>query len=138
MVSLNDLADRPPRVLADGELLDLGGKTVQHIDTPHVPHNWEARVLFEQSTRTLLCGDLFTHIGDGPALTESDIVEAAVQAEKLFMSSSLGPTTGPTMRRLAELAPANLALMHGSSFHGDCGTALNDLADAYQHTFATQ
>ena len=69
MVSLDDLCDRPPRKLADGEVIDLGGKRVRHIDTPHVPHNWEARVLFEETTKTLLCGDLFTHTGDGPALT---------------------------------------------------------------------
>ena len=69
MVSLNDLADRPPRALQNFEVLDLGGKRVRHIDTPHVPHAWEARVLFEETTRTLLCGDLFTHTGDGPALT---------------------------------------------------------------------
>src|SRR6185312_9365531 len=67
MVSLNDLADRPPRALADGEVIDLGGKRVRHIDTPHVPHAWEARVLYEETTGTLLCGDLFTHIGNGPA-----------------------------------------------------------------------
>src|SRR6266581_4500880 len=69
MVSLNDLADRPPRAWADGEVVDLGGKRVRHLDTPHVPHCWEARVLFEETTRTLLCGDLFTHTGNGPALT---------------------------------------------------------------------
>ena len=67
MVSLDDLCDRPPRKLADGEVIDLGGKRVRHIDTPHVPHNWEARVLFEETTGTLFCGDLFTHAGDGPA-----------------------------------------------------------------------
>src|SRR5919206_2435099 len=72
LVSLNDLCDRAPRGLANGEVIDLGGKRVRHIDTPHVPHNWEARVLFEESTRTLLCGDLFTHTGDGPALTTDD------------------------------------------------------------------
>ena len=70
MVSLNDLADRAPRALQDSEIIDLGGKRVRHIDTPHVPHGWEARVLFEETTRTLLCGDLFTHTGDGPALTQ--------------------------------------------------------------------
>src|SRR5579864_1900762 len=64
MVSLNDLCDRPPRVLADGEVMDPGGKRARHFDTPHVPHNWEARVLFEETTATLLCGDLFTHTGD--------------------------------------------------------------------------
>jgi len=64
------MADRRPRPLADGEVIDLGGRQVRHIDTPHVPHAWEARVLFEESTRTLLCGDLFTHLGGGPAVTE--------------------------------------------------------------------
>src|SRR6202030_4493970 len=77
-VSLNDLADRPPRSLADGEVIDLGGKRVRHIDTPHVPHRWEARVLFEETTDTLLCGDLFTHVGNGPALTDHDIVGPAI------------------------------------------------------------
>jgi flavorubredoxin len=66
MVSLNDLSDRQPRALRDREVLDLGGKRVLHIDTPHVPHGWEARVLFEETTRTLLCGDLFTHTGRWP------------------------------------------------------------------------
>ena len=69
MVSLNDMAIRPPAALRDGEVLDLGGKRVRHIDTPHVPHAWEARVLFEESTRTLLCGDLLSIPADGPALT---------------------------------------------------------------------
>src|SRR6185295_13559790 len=64
-VSLNDIADRPPRALQDGEVIDLGGKRIRHIDTPHVPHAWEARVLYEETTGTLLCGDLFTHIGNG-------------------------------------------------------------------------
>ena len=70
MVSLDDLCDRPPRKLADGEVIDLGGKRVRHIDTPHVPHNWESRVLFEETTSTLFCGDLFTHAGNGPAITD--------------------------------------------------------------------
>ena len=76
MVSLNDLADRPPIPMADGDVLDLGGKRVRHIDTPHVPHGWEARVFFEETTSTLLCGDLFTHLGNGPAVTEGDIWRA--------------------------------------------------------------
>ena len=71
MVSLNDLADRPPVPLANGQVLELGTHRVRHIDTPHVPHGWEARVLFEETTRTLLCGDLFTQLGQGPALTST-------------------------------------------------------------------
>ena len=134
MVSLNDLADRLPRPLADGEAIDLGGKRVRHIDTPHVPHGWESRVLFEESTGTLLCGDLFTHVGDGPALVESDIVAPAIAAEEMFQATCLTPGTAPAIRRLAELAPRRLALMHGSSFAGDASTALRELAAYYGRT----
>ena len=138
MVSLNDLADRPPRPLADGEILDLGDKRVRHLDTPHVPHAWEARVLYEETTGTLLCGDLFTHLGNGPALTTDDIVEPAMQAEAMFRSTSLAPDTADVMRRLGDLAPNTLALMHGSSFSGDGAKALNDLAAAYETQYLTR
>ena len=131
MVSLDDMCDRAPRKLADGEVLDLGGKRVRHIDTPHVPHNWEARVLFEETTRTLFCGDLFTHAGDGPALTTDDIVAPALAAEELFKASALTEVTAPTIRRLAQLEPQTLALMHGSSTSTGCSDALLRLADGY-------
>jgi flavorubredoxin len=137
MVSLNDLADRPPRALADGEVIDLGGKQVRHIDTPHVPHAWEARVLYEETTGTLLCGDLFTHLGNGPALTADDIIEPAMQAETMFRSSSLAPDTAAVMRRLGGIAPNTLALMHGSSYNGDGAKALDDLAAAYESQLLT-
>jgi flavorubredoxin len=135
MVSLNDMADRPPRALADDEVIDLGGKRVRHLDTPHVPHGWEARVLYEETTRTLLCGDLFTHLGDGPALTSEDIVEPAMEAEAIFRASCLAPDTADVMRRLGNLEPETLALMHGSSFNGDAKTALFDLATAYEERY---
>ena len=131
MVSLNDLADRTPRALADGEVIDLGGKRVRYIDTPHVPHCWEAGVMYEETTGTLLCGDLMTHLGDGRALTTSDIVGPAAAAEDLFHASSIGPATAPTIRKLAALKPRTLGLMHGSSFNGDCEHALHSLADYY-------
>jgi flavorubredoxin len=131
MVSLNEMADRPPRAMADGETLDLGGKRVTHFDTPHVPHGWEARVLFEETTGTLLCGDLFSHLGDGPPLTTDDVVGPAEVAEDVFRATCLTPATGSTMRRLAELAPGTLAIMHGSSFSGDGASALLRMADAY-------
>jgi len=131
MVSLDDLCDRPPRKLADGEVIDLGGKRVRHIDTPHVPHNWEARVLFEETTETLFCGDLFTHVGEAPALTDSDIVGPALAAEEIFHFSALSPATAVTIRRLAMLKPRTLALMHGSSTQTRCGESLVRLADAY-------
>jgi flavorubredoxin len=136
MVSLDDLADRPPRPLADGEIIELGGKRVRHIDTPHVPHGWEARVLYEETTGTLLCGDLFTHLGNGPALTTDDIVEPAGLAEDVFHSTCLAPSTGATLRALAELRPSTLALMHGSSFTGDCADSLHRLADDYEARIA--
>jgi flavorubredoxin len=134
LVSLNDMADRKPRILQDGETIDLGkGKRVRYLDTPHIPHGWEAGVLYEETTGTLLCGDLFTQLGDGPALTESDIVGPAIAAEDLFKYSSLNPGMGTTIRRLAKLAPHTLALMHGPSFAGDGAAALRALADDYDH-----
>jgi flavorubredoxin len=132
LVSLNDMADRPPRALNDGEIIDLGGgKRVRFIDTPHTPHGWDAGVLYEESTRTLLGGDLFTQLGDGPALTGGDIVGPAIAAEDLFKYSSLSPGMGKTLRTLSKLEPRTLALMHGPSFSGDGGAALRALADDY-------
>ena len=130
-VSLNDLCDRPPRALADGEVIDLGGKRVRHIDTPHVPHGWEAQVLFEETTGTLLCGDLFSQVGAPAALTTDDLVEPAILAEQMFHSSSMAPQTGAVLRGLGDLHPTTLAIMHGASFSGDGGRALYDLAAAY-------
>jgi flavorubredoxin len=131
LVSINDMADRPPRQLADGEVLDVGGKRVRHLDTPHVPHNWEARLLYEETTNTLLAGDVGSQAGDGPPMTEDDIVGPALETEDLFLASSLTPALAPTMRKLAELQPTTLAIMHGSSYSGDGGAMLNSLADAY-------
>jgi flavorubredoxin len=132
MVSLNDMADRAPRMLQDGETIELGGgKRVRYIDTPHTPHGWDAGVIYEESTGTLLCGDLFTQLGDGAALTEKDIVGPAIAAEDLFKYSSLNPAMGTTVRTLAGTAPRRLALMHGPSFSGNGAAALNALADDY-------
>lgn len=131
MVSLNDMADRPPRILANDEVVDLGGKRVRYIDTPHIPHGWDAGVLHEENTGTLLCGDLFTQVGDGPALTSGDIVGPAIAAEDLFRYSSLNPGMGNTIRRLAAFSPPTLALMHGPSYSGDGAAALHALADDY-------
>jgi flavorubredoxin len=129
MTSLGDLADRAPRAMSDGEVIDLGGKRVRWLDTPHVPHGWEAGVVWEETGETLFCGDLFTHGGDGPAIVETDITAPAIAMEAMFRSMSMGPGTAPALRRLAELKPATLAVMHGSSFRGDGAGALNALAD---------
>ncbi|MGH7017605.1 MAG: MBL fold metallo-hydrolase, partial [Caulobacteraceae bacterium] len=133
-VSLNDLADRPPRILADEETLDLGGKRARFLYTPHVPHGWEACVFMEETTRTLLCGDLMTNAGAGPAITESDLVGPAVELEGTFHAMSMAPNTEAVLERLAALAPTTLAIMHGSSFMGDGGKALAELAAALAAT----
>ena len=131
-VSLNDMADRSPRILADGETIDLGkDRRVRYLDTPHIPHGWDAGVLYEEASGTLLCGDLFTQTGDRASLTESDIVGPAIAAEDMFRFSSLNPGMGKTIRQLAKLEPRTLALMHGPSFTGDGSGALNALADDY-------
>ncbi len=131
MVSVMDQADRAPRVLQDGELLDLGGKRVRRIDTPHVPHGWDAGLLYEETTGTLLAGDLFTRGGNYAALTESDILEEAIAMETHMSYSAITPRTAPTIRALAELAPKTLALMHNSTYKGDCAEALHGLATWY-------
>jgi flavorubredoxin len=130
-VSLNDQANRPPRALRHGEVIDLGGKRARYLDTPHVPHGWEAGLIYEETTGTLLCGDLFTQYGEGPATTESDIVGAAIASEDIANYSALNPAMGATLRKLSELKPRALALMHGPSYTGDGAAALNALADDY-------
>ena len=136
MVSLNDLCARAPQV-ADDTAIDTGGHRLRIIPTPHVPHGWEAQVMFDETTGTLFCGDLFSQTGDGPALVhDADLVGAAIAAEDMFGATALTAATGPTIRRLAELEPRTLALMHGPAFAGDGAQALRDLADAYDARFA--
>lgn len=136
MLSLNDHLSRPPHPLADGEVLPLGGATlgrrVLEVATPHVPHNWESHVFYEQETGTLFCGDLLTQLGDGPAVTDADLLDAAVAAEDLFHQTSLGPAVPETYRRLADLQPRTLAIMHGSSYRGDGAAQLRAMADVFE------
>lgn len=132
MVSVADLADRPPRPLQDGEVLEVGSHRLRRLETPHVPHGWDAGLFYEESTSTLLCGDLFTATGSSEALTEHEITGPALAAEDLFGATCLTPSTAPTLRALADLEPATLGLMHGPSYAGDCGEALRDLAGAYE------
>ncbi|MSR16166.1 MAG: MBL fold metallo-hydrolase [Gammaproteobacteria bacterium] len=135
MVSLNDLADRPPRPVAHGEVIDLGGKRVRYIDTPHVPHAWESGLIFEETTNTLFTGDLFTQFGDGPAIGGQSIVAAAIAAEEAFHATALTPATASTIRALKALNPARLAVMHGSCFEGDCASELEALAEYCEAQF---
>jgi flavorubredoxin len=128
---LNDQSPRPPRVLGNDEVLDLGGRRVRRLDTPHVPHCWDAGLLHEETTGTLFTSDLFTHVGDPAPVTGGDIVGPALAAEKQFGFTGVTPATGATIRRLAKLEPRTLAVMHGSSFSGPAAPVLESLAGFY-------
>jgi flavorubredoxin len=136
-VSLNDLADRPPCPLADGEVLVLGRHRLRQIPTPHVPHAWEAQLLFDETTATLFCGDLFSHLGNPPPLVhDADLITPTMEAEDAFGYTALAPATAPTIASLAELAPRTLALMHGPSATGNCAASLRELATGYARRMA--
>jgi flavorubredoxin len=129
MVSIGDLSDRPPRPLADGGELRTGKRSFRWIDAPHVPHGWECGFLYEESTRTLLCGDLFTQPGAAhPPLVESDILGPSEAFRKVMDYWSHAPTTAATLEKMAALAPRTLACMHGSAFRGDGGKLIRALA----------
>lgn len=128
-ISLNDLSLRPPHAMDDGGVLDLGGRRVRYLATPHVPHGWDAGLMFEERTRTLLCSDLLGQVGDTPALASGDLVGPALACEDLFRSMSVTRETMPTLERLAALKPRTLAIMHGASLEGRCDEALLAFAD---------
>ena len=132
MVSIEDMADRPPRALADGELLSLGTHRVRWFDAPHLPHAWECGFLTEESTRTLLCGDLFTQGGsDLPAITEADILGPSEGFRQQMDYFSHTRDARSMLDRLAGTAPSTLACMHGSAWRGDGASLLRALADSF-------
>jgi flavorubredoxin len=129
MVCATDQAIRPPRALGDGEVLSLGKKQVKWIDTPHLPHGWDCGFLFESRTRTLLSGDLFTQGGhDVPPLVEKDILGPSEAFRKAMDYFSHTRDAVPLMEKLAGCEPTTLACMHGSSWRGDGGRLLRELA----------
>lgn len=129
MVSIDDLADRPARAMADGEVLSLGGHSVRWYDTPHLPHAWECGFLMEERTRTLLCGDLFTQPGsDLPAITESDILGPSEAFRHELDYYSHTKNARAMLERLASAGPTTLACMHGSAWKGDGAALLRSLA----------
>lgn len=131
MVSIGDLADRPPRALADGETLSLGRHTVRWFDTPHLPHAWDCGFMFEEHTATLLCGDLFTQGGDDlPALVESDILGPSEAFRRQMDYFSHAPNAGEMIERLASTDPTTLACMHGSAWRGDGAALLRALGQS--------
>jgi flavorubredoxin len=138
LVSVNDFSIRPAHAMADGDILKTGRNEFRFLHTPHVPHCWEAGMMFEQTNKTLLCSDLFTHNGEVEAITSSDIVERFKQD---LVAGEQGPfanaypysaKTDEQLKKVADLEPKTLAVMHGSSFSGDGRQAINDLAAAMQ------
>ncbi len=128
MVSVNDIAARPPRPLADGEVLRTGRHAFKWFDTPHVPHGWDCGFMLDLETRTLLCGDLFTQGESGPALTEGDILGPSEAFRRAMDYYAHAPQTGATLERLAREEPQVLACMHGSAWRGDGAALLRALA----------
>jgi flavorubredoxin len=133
MVSINDLADRPPRALSDGERVSLGDHVLRWHDMPHVPHAWDCGFMTEEHTRTLLCGDLFTQGGsDLPPVTESDILGPSEAFRHAMDYFSHTKHARALLEKLASTNPATLACMHGSAWHGDGAALLRALADALE------
>jgi len=131
MVSMSDLAERPPKALADGERLALGRHEIQWFDTPHVPHGWECGLLIDRTTQTFFCGDLFTQPGEGrDALTEADILGPSEAFRQAMDYYAHAPHTAAVLQRLAAEQPRTLACMHGSAWRGDGGRLLRHLAEA--------
>jgi flavorubredoxin len=131
LVSVNDLADRAARALADGEVLRTGKRAFRWIDAPHVPHGWECGFMMETETRTLLCGDLFTQGGSGATpITESDILGPSEAFRAPMDYYAHAPHTAAILERLAREQPQVLACMHGSAWRGDGAKLLRALAQA--------
>jgi flavorubredoxin len=141
VVSVNDFISRPARGLADGATFSTGKYRFRFCRTPHLPHGWDAGALFEETEKTLLCSDLFHQTGDVEPVTESDVVGRSHQAMRAYQAGILAeyvpytPLTSHNLRKLAELKPRTLAIMHGSSFRGDAVRALHDLDAAFRDVF---
>jgi flavorubredoxin len=134
MVSVNDFATRAPRALADGDVVETGRHRLRFLSTPHVPHAWDAGLFFDETGKTLLCSDLFFHPGDPEPLCGLEIVQRARDSVRASLTGPMAkdmpytPYTDSTLQRLAALEPTTLAVMHGSSFHGDGRKAIGELA----------
>jgi flavorubredoxin len=135
MVAIEDFAQRAPKVLADGEELALGSRTVRWFDTPHMPHGWESGLMMDTRTKTFFCGDLFTQGGAGEiALTESDILGPSEAFRAPMDYFAHAPHTSTTLERLARERPTTLACMHGSAWRGDGARLLRELSASLART----
>jgi flavorubredoxin len=143
-VFVNDFIGREARGLADGESFSTGKLRFRYCQTPHLPHGWDAGVLFEETEKTLLCSDLFHQTGDVEPITSDDVVGRTSEAMKAYQTGILAeyvpytPLTAQNLKKLADLKPKTLAIMHGSSFTGDCARALGDLNAVYREVFGRE
>jgi flavorubredoxin len=134
LTSLNDFASRPARALRDGEEFPIGSRSLKWLYTPHVPHGWDCGVLFDSSTGTLLCGDLFTQPGGSPPpVTESEVLSASEGMRAMMDYYAHSTETGVILERLAALGPSMLACQHGSAYRGDGAALLRELARTIEH-----
>jgi len=144
LVSVNDFIGREARALADGETFSTGKYRFRYCRTPHLPHGWDAGVLFEETQKTLFCSDLFHQSGDLEPLTSSDVVGRSYQSMLDYQTGVLAeyapytPLTSTNLAKLAALQPKTLAIMHGSSFTGDCAQPFRDLDRAFRQVFGRQ
>jgi flavorubredoxin len=129
-IQVEDMADRPPRAMAEGETVSLGVHSVKWLDAPHVPHAWECGFMFEAHTGTLLCSDLFTQPGGNPPpITESDILGPSESLRSHLDYFAHGTNTRSVLEKLAQTNPRTLACMHGSAWRGDGAALIRALAD---------
>jgi flavorubredoxin len=141
LVSVDDFSLRPARGMTPDDVLSTGKYRYRFYRSPHIPHGWDAGVLFEETRRTLFCSDLFHHFGNVEALTTSDLIDPTRKAMQQLQQGPLAgymPYTRQTegvLRSLAGLQPETLAVMHGSSYRGQGGRLLTDLAGVIQETF---
>jgi len=144
LVSVNDFIGREARPMADGQTFSTGKYRFRYCPTPHLPHGWDAGLLFEETHKTLLCSDLFHQTGDLEPLTESDVVGRSQEAMRSYQAGILADyvpycaTTSRNLHKLASLRPDTLAIMHGSSFKGDCARALTQLDQVFEQVFGRQ
>jgi flavorubredoxin len=141
LVTVDDFSNRPARGMTPDDVLSTGKYRYRFHQSPHIPHGWDAGVLFEETTKTLFCSDLFHHFGNGEALTTSDLIDPTRQAMQMLQQGPLAgymPYTRQTegvLRRLADLKPETLAVMHGSSYRGDGSRLLTELASVIKENF---
>lgn len=141
LVTVDDFAIRPARGMTVDDVLTTGKYRYRFHRSPHLPHGWDAGVLFEETRKTLFCSDLFHHFGNVQPITTTDLIAPTQKAMQQMQQGPLAgymPYTRQTegiLRSLAELKPETLAVMHGSSYRGPCDKLLTDLAGVIKQEF---